>query len=386
MTGINQFTLIRGGDVFTPEHIGVKDLLVVGDHVVAVGDDLDVPDRLGVSVIDASGKLIFPGLVDPHVHVLGGGGEGGPATRTPEIALSDITSAGITTVVGVLGTDNVSRSVDALLAKVRGLCLEGVSAFMYTGSFHYPLSTLTGSVKKDVAFFKEVVGIKTAISDHRDSHMTLDEFGRVSAESRFGGMLGGKKGLVHVHMGEGERGLAPIYELLARGNLPINQFHPTHVSRNMRLFEEGLDFVRQGGSIDLNPGSSVDGTLEIVSKLVENSVDLSRITFSSDGNGSHCEFDESGVLTGLGVSSVSVMIESLRGIIRSGVLSMTEALRFFTSNPSDILGLDGKGRIGVGLDADLLVLDQDLSLDKVLARGRLMVDNGQIRVRGTFEG
>ena len=381
----NLFTLIRGGDVYAPEHYGVKDILIVDEQVVAVDDELDVPEGLRVSIIDASGKIVFPGLIDPHVHILGGGGEGGPATRTPEIALSDITSVGITTVIGVLGTDNVSRSVDALYAKTRGLCLEGISAYMFTGSFHYPVSTITGSVKKDVAFFKEVVGVKTAISDHRDSHMTRDEFARVCSDSRFGGMLGGKKGVVHVHMGDGEQGLEPIYDLLRNGNIPINQFHPTHVSRNPMLFEQGLEFVKRGGSIDLNPESSLDATLKVVSQLVDSGVDLSRVTFSSDGNGSHCEFDESGNLTGLGVSSVSVIFESLVGIIDSGMLSVTDALRLFTCNPANILGLEGKGRISPGLDADLLILDKGLSLDSVIARGRLMVEKGNVLVKGTFE-
>ena len=379
------FTLVRGGDVYAPDPIGVKDILVVGKRVVAIDDDIVLPESLGVSVIDAAGKQVFPGLIDPHVHVLGGGGEGGPATRTPEIKLSELFSAGITTVVGVLGTDNISRSVDALYAKTRGLCLEGITAYMYTGSFHYPASTITGSVKKDVAFLKEVVGVKTAISDHRDSHMTLDEFARVSSEARFGGMLGGKKGIVHVHMGDGEQGLNPIYNLLERGNIPINQFYPTHVSRNPMLLEQGIEFVKQGGAIDINPESSIEATLDVVSKLIESGVDLSRITFSSDGNGSHCVFNEAGDLTGLGVSSVSIIIEALKGIIESDILSVSDALRFFTCNPADILGLEGKGRIDVGFDADLLVLESDFSLEKVLAQGRLVIDDGKVLVKGTFE-
>ena len=379
------FTLIRNGDIYTPEHIGEKDILIVGKKIVALDDKIDLPENLPTTIIDASGKQVFPGLIDPHVHVLGGGGEGGPATRTPEIKLTDITKNGITTVVGVLGTDNVSRTVDALYAKTRGLCLEGISAYLFTGAFHYPASTITGSIKKDVAFFKEVVGVKTAISDHRDSHMTQAEFARLSSEARFGGMLGGKKGIVHVHMGDGEQGLDPIYKLLEQGNIPINQFHPTHISRNTILLEQGIEFVKKGGSIDLNPEANVKDTITLVSKLLEEGIDLSRVTLSSDGNGSHCVFNETGELTGLGVSSVSIIIESLKGIIQSGTLLVTDALKLFTSNPADILGLEGKGRIEVGYDADLLILDNDLSLDKLLANGQLMVDEGKTLVKGTFE-
>jgi len=379
------FTIIRNGDIYTPEHIGVKDILIVGKKIVAIDEQIDLPENLTATIIDTSGKKVFPGLIDPHVHVLGGGGEGGPATRTPEIKISDITKNGITTVVGVLGTDNVSRTIDALYAKTRGLCLEGISAYLFTGSFHYPASTITGSIKKDVAFFKEVVGVKTAISDHRDSHITQAEFARLSSETRFGGMLGGKKGVVHVHMGDGEQGLEPIYELLKQGNIPINQFHPTHISRNPMLLEQGIEFVKKGGSIDLNPEANIKDTVEIISKLLEEEIDLSRVTFSSDGNGSHCVFNDAGELTGLGVSSVTIVIETLRGLIQSEILPVADALKLFTSNPADILGLEGKGRIAVGYDADLLILDNDLALDKLLANGQLMVDGGKILVKGTFE-
>jgi len=215
--------------------------------------------------------------------------------------------------------------------------------------------------------------------------MTPAEFARLSSEARFGGMLGGKKGIVHVHMGDGEQGLATIYELLDQGNIPINQFHPTHISRNPMLLEQGIAFVKKGGSIDINPEASVKDTVSVVSKLLEEGIDLNRVTFSSDGNGSHCVFNEAGELTGLGVSSVSIIIETLRGLIQSGILTTTDALKLFTSNPADILGLDGKGRIEIGYDADLIILETDLSLDKLLANGQLMIDRGKTLVKGTFE-
>ena len=380
-----RFTLIRGGEVYAPDHVGARDILLVGEKIVLIKESVEVPRSLGVSVIDASGCMVVPGFVDPHVHVLGGGGEGGPATRVPEISLTDLTLAGVTTVVGVLGTDNVSRSAEALLAKTKGLRLEGVSAYMYTGSFHLPPATITGSVKKDVALIEEVIGLKTAVSDHRDSQMSVHELSRLSSEARFGGMLGGKVGIVHVHLGDGPDGLDPVNKVIERGNIPIGQFLPTHVSRSPMLLEQGIDLVRRGGSIDLNPSEDESGTLSVVEKLRDSGIDLTRVTFSSDGNGTLCRFDEEGELVGYGVGMVSTLIETFRAIVASGTLPLTEALKLFTSNVADILGLSGKGRIGEGLDADILILDGDLNVDKVFARGRLMVDEGRAVVKGTFE-
>ena len=380
-----RFTLIRGGEVYAPDHVGVRDILLVGERVALIKKSVEVPRSLEVSVIDASGCMVVPGLIDPHVHVLGGGGEGGPATRVPPISLTDITLAGFTTVVGVLGTDNVTRSAEALLAKTKGLRLEGVSSYMYTGSFHYPPSTVTGSVKRDVAFIEEVVGVKTAVSDHRDSQMSVQELARLSSDARFGGMLGGKTGIVHVHLGGGPDGLGPVNEVIRRGNIPVTQFFPTHVNRSPELLEQGMDLVRRGGAIDLNPGEEEGDTLSDVETLRDGGVDLTRVTYSSDGNGTLCRFSEEGELVGYGVGKVSTLMDALRAIVESGTLPLTEALRLFGSNAADVLGLPGKGRIGEGMDADILVLDGDLNVSKVFSCGRLMVDEGRAVAKGTFE-
>jgi len=344
-----RFTLIRGGEIYAPDHVGARDILLVGEQIVLIKENVEVPRSLGVSVIDASGCMVVPGFIDPHVHVLGGGGEGGPATRVPEISLPDLTLAGVTTVVGVLGTDNVSRSAEALLAKTKGLRLEGVSAYMYTGSFHLPPATITGSVKRDVALIEEVIGVKTAVSDHRDSQMSVHELARLSSEARFGGMLGGKAGIVHVHLGGGPEGLDPVNEVIERGNIPIGQFLPTHVSRSQSLLEQGIDLVKRGGYIDLNPSEDESGTLSVVETLRDSGIDLTRVTFSSDGNGTQCRFNEEGELVGYGIGMVSTLIETFRAIVESGTLPLTEALRLFTSNPADILGLSERpDRGGIG--------------------------------------
>ena len=81
---------------------------------------------------------IVPGFIDQHVHVTGGGGGGGFATRGPEAMLTDLTRWGITTVVGITGTDGTTRTPVALLAKVRALEIEGLTAYMWTGAYDVP--------------------------------------------------------------------------------------------------------------------------------------------------------------------------------------------------------------------------------------------------------
>ena len=137
--------LIKNIHVYAPEDIGIKDVLI-DEKIIKIGDNLPVIEEYDVEVIDGTGKILVPGFIDCHVHILGGGGEGGARTRTPEIMLSDITTAGVTTVVGCLGTDGTTRTMTNLLAKAKGLEEEGISTYVYTGSYQVPVKTLTGSV------------------------------------------------------------------------------------------------------------------------------------------------------------------------------------------------------------------------------------------------
>ena len=192
--------LIKGAHVYNPDNLGVQDVLVVNDKIAAVGKDLTVvlPE---LETVEASGKILTPGFIDQHIHVTGGGGEGGPRSRTPEIVLSELISCGTTSLVGVSGTDSVTRSLPNLLAKVQALTDEGVTAWMYTSNYSYPPTTLTGSVKNDLLMVHEVLGVKIALGDHRSSFPTTQNVLDLLTQIRVGGMIAGKIGVLHIHLG-----------------------------------------------------------------------------------------------------------------------------------------------------------------------------------------
>ena len=384
------FLLVRGGEVFNPDPLGVKDLLLFGGRVVEIGDRLNLPAGLPGRVLDASGQRVSPGLIDLHVHLLGGGGEAGPASRVPEVALSALARAGITTVAGVLGTDTVTRSVESLVVKAKALAREGVSAYAYTGSYHLPAATVTGNVRSDVALIDEIVGVKVAISDHRSSQPSWQELARLASEARIGGMLGDKAGLVHVHVGDGSDRLDPILAVCEQSEIPIGQFLPTHINRSPELLEAGFEFVRRGGSIDLTapcgsltwPGRFTD----VLRAIKEAQLPWDRVTLSSDGNGSMPKFDSQGRLVGLATGRVDALATAVRQSVETAGLSFSEMLALVTRNPSHRLGLaESKGRLAVGADADLVFWDTDLSIQTVLSLGRILISEGEIMVKGTFE-
>ena len=386
------FTLIRDGEVFAPEPLGRRDVLIAGGVIAAVAEPGRVRlDGLEAEVVDAAGRRVLPGLIDPHVHILGGGGEGGPATRAPEIRVEDIVASGVTTVIGCLGTDGVTRHMTSLLAKARALEIEGVSTYIYSGSYEVPVNTLTGSVRSDLVLIDKVVGAgEIAVSDHRSSQPSFDEIARLAAECRVGGMLGGKAGVLHLHLGDGKRGLELLFRLVRETEIPATQVVPTHAARNPRLFAEALEWVAAGGFVDVTVGAEPappDPEVpfeDVLSAFRAKGLPLTRLMASSDGNGSMPVFDEAGRLVGLTIAKERDLFLKLADLLRREVLPVEAAARVFATNAADFYKLARKGRVAAGADADLIVLDGEFALSEVFARGRRMIAGGRVLAKGTF--
>lgn len=375
-------TLIKGGGLFCPEDRGVGDILLGGGIILKTGPEIDLPKALRVDIYNASGKYVVPGFIDQHVHIQGAGGEGGPTTRTPEIPIEEILLAGVTTVVGVLGVDPVTRTMEGLLAKAYSLEEAGITTYVYTGSYRVPTHTLTGSIQKDLALIPKVIGVKVALSDHRSSQPTFEEFARIVSEARVGGMLGKKAGIVHVHMGAGGRGMEYLFRLIKETEIPITQVIPTHVARTEALLEEATEYARQGGTVDITatePGLGWWTTApEALQKLLREGVPLEQITISSDSNGSMPVFDEEGHLVGMAIGRIANLFQDFKSLAQSRALTLPQALMPFTINPAMALKIENKkGSIEEGMDADILVLREDLSIERLYARGRPMVIDGR---------
>lgn len=382
--------LIKNAKLYCPEYSDSTDVLVVGKSIAAIGRDLRLPDFAEGEVIDLKGKTIVPGFIDAHVHICGGGGEAGPSSRTPELQLSHLTRGGTTTVVGCLGTDSVSRSMAELLVKANALQDEGISTYIYSGAYQVPTRTLLPTLEQDLVLIEKVIGTgEIAISDHRSGQPQISELEHLAAQARVGGMLGGKAGVVHLHLGEGKRGLEPIWRILEETEIPITQFMPTHINRTHSLLEQGIQFLLAGGHIDLTAGCD-DFPVElrvpsVLQMLNQRQILNDRITVTSDGNGSMPQYNEAGVLIGMGIGSVEVLWRDIRESVLHYGLPLEVALRTITSNVANVLRLKNKGIIRVGYDADLVVLDEDLQVQDVWAKGKCMVRNQQIQVWGTYE-
>lgn len=374
---------IYGADVYTPEAIGRQTIYISDEKIVAV--DKGKPYGPLTEIIDGENLIVVPGFIDLHVHITGAGGEAGMASRTPELSIQAMLDAGITTVGGLLGTDTVTRSLENLLGKARGLTEEGVSAVIYTGGYNFPSPTLTGNIRKDIFLIPEVHGVKLSLADHRSSYPERIEIERILSDVRVGGMLRNKIFQLHIHIGDEMEKLSILHRISENRPHLAAHITATHLNRSEEVYQDGLLLVNKGANMDISTGLTSKNlhadTLtasEAVKRYVDKKLPLSNLTLSSDGNGSAAEYGIDGSIIGMSASSLNSLYEEFKIIVQEKILPLEEALKLITCNPAVRLGLDKKGKIAEGMDADILLLRKDLSIHSVIARGKCIYKNKDI--------
>jgi beta-aspartyl-dipeptidase (metallo-type) len=377
--------LIKNATLYTPAPHGKKDILIGGEKILAIADSID-HSPLVSETWDAAGKTVTPGFIDQHVHLIGAGGKHGFASMTPEVMLSEFTSCGTTTVVGMLGTDASARSLKTLYAKTKALDKEGITAYMLTSYFGIVPITITGSIQDDLIFIDKVLGCKVAISDERSSYPTTLELVRHLRDVHVGGLVSGKGGILHVHLGGLTSKMDILFEIVKDFEFPIRHISPTHVGRTKQLFDQALDFARLGGIIDITTGASkYTEPWKSVIYALEQGVSIDNLSFSSDGHAGISKKDAAGHEIGFDKAPINQNLIQTKALVQQGGVKLEEALKLVTTNPARNLSLTNKGIVAVGADADFCFFDGELTLTHVIARGQMMMQDSKILVRGTFD-
>lgn len=367
--GENMLTLLKNLECYVPKHIGKNDIMICGDKIYKIQPHINYTDEyIYENIYDLDGMNAFPGLIDQHIHITGGGGEDGYQSRIPEIDAECIKNAGVATVVGLLGADSITRNPESLYSKAKSLEHEGITTYIYSGCYSVPPVTFTGDVVRDIVLIDKVIGIgEIAISDHRCSHNDIYTLMKLSSDAHLGGLLSGKAGIVHLHVGDGKSGLSPLFEIINKSDLPKEIFVPTHTNRNPALFTEAVQYCLGGGNIDLTAGETAGITVAAaMRRLLDAGADMSKVTISSDANGS---------IPGGGVSKISSLYDDIISCIREGISPET-AFAAVCENVARLLRLyPKKGTLSAGSDADVLITDKEYKIKALLCNGNMLLNN-----------
>lgn len=375
--------LIKNAKLFAPQSLGFKDLLVGGGEILAIEDEIE-PHKT-FNIFDAQGKTLTPGLIDQHIHIIGAGGKHGFSSMTPEIAMTNLIGCGTTTVVGLLGTDGSTRGIKTLYAKCKSLDMEGLTAYMYTGYFGLEPMHITSNVQDEMIFIDKVLGCKIAISDVRSSYPTDLELLHLLRQVRVGGMIAKKKGILHIHLGALNSKIDTLIRIVKDYEFPIENISPTHMGRTKDLLDQGVIFAKMGGLIDISTGgTNYTEPYKTVLYALEQGAGIDNITFSSDGNAGLDRKDQAGKLIGFKKAPFELNLDQVIKLVQNG-LSITDAFKLITSNPAANLGLNRKGQIEVGRDADFCLFDDAFNLTEVFSGGKQMMKEGKVIVKNSYD-
>lgn len=365
-------TLIENGEIYSPEPLGKTSVLLGAGKIFKIGvinrkaiESLNIE----LDVINARGCLVTPGFIDPHNHLLGGSGEKGFASQTPEIYPSELVRAGITTVVGLLGVDTTMKTMPGLLAKAKALKEEGMNAFLWTGGYDVPPTNIIETARNDIMFIEEVIGSgEIAISDERSTDHVPHQLAKLVIDTHNGGMLAKKAGVTHFHVGEEEQRLKPLTNLLDEFNVIKPEWlYPTHITRSEELMKEAIELAKRGSFVDID---TVD---EDLPKWFE---------FYLAGGGSP---EKLTVSTDASITSPHNLLEQIRACILEHKFPLEQVLACVTANTAKVLQLEQKGKLEEGKDADLLILSkEDLEIKDVIANGRRLMKSGKLNFKEKF--
>ena len=144
-----------------------------------------------------------------------------------------------------------------------------------------------------------------------------------------------------------------------------------------------------GGFIDCTAGSDDKEVYTSADKLYDllhmDGVTTENVSMSSDAFGSQPKFNAKGECIGLTYASPKYLHQTIKILVEKG-MALEDAIKLLTSTPAKLIAKEGvKGCVAVGADADLLVLDENLDIDSLFAKGKAAVWAKELLMKGRFE-
>lgn len=397
---------ITNGDIYTPKHIGRGTVVIQGNTIAEVTTNGAPQDAS--NVIDATGCIVIPGLIDGLVH-----GGGGCDTMTGEV--EDVeriarahAAAGVTTLVlgissGSMEVINgalaaIARVVDYPIddgARILGSYVEGkFGSLARNGAqdarfitppnfeeFHAMWAASDGTLKvisvaperdEDFRFIKHLAAFRTdAYNDiviamgHTDATyqtaVAAIDAGITRATHTFNGM----SGMHHRNLGAAEAVLAHpgIHAELIVDERHVSPFWGDALIRKRGI--EGVGLITDCTELAGVPAEEWQARATEMPELGAYHLDAEK--FVKDG----AMYLDVGKPTERLAGANITLMEGLRNVINWGY-SLEDALTMATLTPARNLGIaDRRGSIARGKAADIVILDENLNLQSVILRGKL---------------
>lgn len=233
----------------------------------------------------------------------------------------------------------------------------------------------------DIVLINKIIGAgEIAISDHRSSWPSYQQLVELVSNCRVAGLLSGKAGIAHFHVGDGPGMLNPLWDIVNQTTIPITQMYPTHMSsRGQALINEGINWIQHGGYLDFTADAPNEtDTSHALNQYKLKGVDLSHVTLSSDSYGSLPVYDSNGNLITYSVASPMNLLNQIKTMITQYHWDITSAFSLGTSNTASYLGFLNKGKLQAGKDGDVIILNpNNYSLQYVFAKGNMLKNFNQ---------
>lgn len=363
--------LIRNAIVVGPRGPEKSDIFIVKDRIVEVAPELTQPS--GVVTVEANGHLALPGLVDIHVHLREPGGE------YKEDSYSGTQAAlagGVTTVLGMPNTtppitDEAVLQTTLGLAAKKAVCDYG----LYLGATRDNVTT--------APLIRDAVGLKLYMGPG-DGRLLLsrfeDQYAHLKAypSDRVLAVHAENAEAVHYFARQGQH-RPPLCAALETARaiwMAQSVERPIHIC-NLSTGQE-IQMVKEAKergervTCEVTPhhlllSSEIEqhlGTLghiipplrraEDVAALWDN---LKYVDVITSDHSPHTLGEKNGPDPLPGVPGLETMLPLLLTTVRQQLLSLTDLVRLTATGPAKLFGLERKGRLAPGYDADIVLVD-----------------------------
>lgn len=329
----------------------IRDILIKGSKIIAIKKSISSKNQ---KIIDVEGKLVLPGLIDPHVHCKEPG-----FTHKENFGTAGRAAAagGVTTMIDMPNTIPPTFTIKALNEKKKRAEKSCVNVLFNFGTNGQNLGEIKKAEKrKDVASTKlymnlttgkyVVEGKKTLENIFRASKfLTLHAEGKQLDEAlKMAVKLKRKVYICHVSKKKD-------MQKIERARKKFKGIYAEVCPHHLYLTKSAVKKIK--GFAMMKPPLETKADNDYLWKALKQE----KINVIATDHAPHTIKEKKSKNPPFGVPGVEMRLPLMLDAVHKGKITITQLVRFCSTAPAKIFGLRKKGRLGPGYDADLVIVD-----------------------------